>query len=226
MAIEKHRYYRQDDVAGNYDSLRFKSAAGLLTHEKELAALKARFTAREKLLELGCGTGRLLKALNGQGWDVSGMDQSTVMLRAGGLEPGPRVLVGDVRRIPLPDASLDGAYTFRMTNHLPDLRPLFAECARVLRPGGHLVFDTMRWSVLRGDWARWGGRNYPVRDKQTRAWLARAGLRVESVESLFPLGPYLMARLPAPAARWLLRTGGPVPAAWHAVAVWHVRKPR
>lgn len=224
MSVEKKEYYRQDDVARSYDAIRFKSAAGQLTHERELAAIRGIFKPGERLIELGCGTARLLKALNGQGWDVLAMDQSAAMLRAGGLEPGPRVLVGDVSRIPLPDASLDGAYTFRMTNHFPDLRPLFSECRRILRPGGRFVFDTMRWSALRFDWMHKGGRNFPVPDRRTAAWLEEADLRVESVRALFPVGPYLLGGMPLPLARWLMTTSV-LPASLCAVAVWHARKP-
>ena len=224
MGVEKEGYYRRGDVAGSYDLLRFRSAAGKLTHLRELGVLKASFRPAERLLELGCGTARLLKALNGDGFEVIGLDQSEAMLRAGGLEPGPRALVGDVRNIPLPDGSVDGAYTFRMTNHLPDLRPFLGECFRVLRPGGRLVFDTMRWSILRADWARWGGKNHPVSDRTARAWLERTGFLVESVEPLFPVGPYLIAGMPERLARWLLKPGMVLGSA-HAIAVWTARKP-
>jgi SAM-dependent methyltransferase len=224
MSVEKKGYYRRDDVARSYDLIRFKSAAGQLTHETELAAIKGSFAPNERLIELGCGTARLLKALNGQGWDVLALDQSPAMLRAGGLEPGPRVLVADVSRIPLPDAALDGAYTFRMTNHLPDLRPLLSECRRILRPGGHFVFDTMRWSALRLDWLHKGGKNFPVADRQTAAWLEETGWRVASVSALFPVGPYLLSGMPLPLAKWLMTTSA-WPASLYAVAVWHARKP-
>jgi SAM-dependent methyltransferase len=224
MSVDKKGYYRQEDVAQRYDEIRFKSAAGQFAHEAELAAIKGFFAPDERLIELGCGTARLLKALNGQGWNILAMDQSAAMLRAGGLEPGPRVLVADIGAIPLADAAMDGAYTFRMTNHLPDLRPLFSECRRILRPGGHFVFDTMRWSALRLDWMHEGGKNFPVSDRQTAAWLEETGFRVESVSKLFPLSPYLLGGMPLPLVKWLMTTSV-WPAPFCAVAVWHARKP-
>jgi SAM-dependent methyltransferase len=226
MAVDKNAFYRQGGVARDYDPVRFGSAAGLLTHEREVAALKTCFSGREKLLELGCGTGRLLKALRVEGWDVMGLDQSAAMLAAGGLRPGPTILVADVGSIPLADATLDGAYTFRMTNHLPDLRPMLRECRRVLRPGGRLVFDTMRWSFLKGDWRRWGGRNHTVCDETVGTWLEQAGLELEAVSALFPASPYLIARLPGPVARWLLETGAGLGESRHAVALWRARRPK
>jgi len=224
MAVEKKGYYRRDDVAGSYDEIRFSSEGGRMTHEREIAVIKDSFKPGERVLEIGCGTARLLKALNAQGWDVMGMDQSVAMLRAGGLEPGPKVLVGDVRQIPLPDASVDGIYTFRMTNHFADLRPVFAECKRVLKPGGKLLFDTMRWSFLIRDWAIWGGMNFPVSDETIRAWLAETGLELEKYRPLFPVGPYLIGRMPAFLGKLLMRAGN-WPASKHAVAYWRVRKP-
>jgi SAM-dependent methyltransferase len=224
MSVEKKGYYRRAEVAQSYDAIRFKSAAGQFAHEAEMAAIKDSFAPDEKLIELGCGTARLLKALVGQGWDVLALDQSEAMLRAGGLEPGPRVLLADVSRIPLPAGAVDGAFSFRMTNHFPDLRPLFSECRRILRPGGRFVFDTMRWSALQVDWLHQGGRNFPVSDRQTAAWLKETGFEVERVEPLFPVGPYLLSGMPLPLAKWLMATSF-WPGSLYAVAVWHVRNP-
>jgi SAM-dependent methyltransferase len=43
--------------------------------------------------------------------------------------------------MPLPDRSLDLAVCALALCHLPDLVPVFAEFARVLRPGGHLIIS-------------------------------------------------------------------------------------
>lgn len=43
-------------------------------------------------------------------------------------------------RLPFPDASFDAVICIDAVNHLPDRQSIFREWARVLRPGGRLVF--------------------------------------------------------------------------------------
>jgi len=104
------------------------------------------------LLDLGCGTG--LVALNAVGtWQhVIGLDASGGMLgrlaaRADrdGLAV-PDLVQGDMRRIPLPDASVDLIVSCYAFHHLTDdgKELTAAEAMRVLRPGGRLaVVDMM-----------------------------------------------------------------------------------
>jgi SAM-dependent methyltransferase len=220
--VDKRLYYRDPAVAARYDNVRFRSEAGRLTHRVELEAVRSAFGPRQTVVELACGTGRLLRALRAEDWNVWGLDQSRKMLEAGGA-PG-RLVVGDVFRLPLQDGSVDGLYCFRFTNHFADLDGFFRECGRVLKKGGRLVFDSMRWSPLLWDSERLGGRNHCAPDRRIAAWLGRSGLAVESVRPLFPVGPYLLGALPAPVARILLASARVVPAPLQAVALWHARK--
>ncbi|MDD5627721.1 MAG: hypothetical protein PHU21_01560, partial [Elusimicrobia bacterium] len=70
--MDKRAYYRDPQVALRYEAARFGSPAGRLTQESELAALRGAFRPRDKIVELACGTGRLLRALRAEGWDVWG----------------------------------------------------------------------------------------------------------------------------------------------------------
>jgi ubiquinone/menaquinone biosynthesis C-methylase UbiE len=47
--------------------------------------------------------------------------------------------------IPLPDASVDVIYTVDTVEHLSRARDMFAECYRVLRPGGRLLVHFQSW---------------------------------------------------------------------------------
>ncbi|MBI5241059.1 MAG: class I SAM-dependent methyltransferase [Elusimicrobia bacterium] len=222
--MDKRAFYRDPRVAGSYEDRRSASPAGRLAQELELAAVRRAFGPREKVVELACGTGRLMRTLLGEGWDVRGIDQSPEMLAAGGGDAGGRLLVGDVFRLPLPDRAADGLFCFRFTNHYAELGGFFRECSRVLRPGGTLVCDSMRWSPLLWDSPRLGGRNHCAADRRIAAWLEEAGFAVESVEPLFPIGPYLLGRLPLALARLLLGGRGLIPARLQAVAVWLARR--
>jgi ubiquinone/menaquinone biosynthesis C-methylase UbiE len=222
--MDKRAFYRNPKVARRYEEVRFGSPAGRLTQELELSALRRAFRPDAKVVELACGTGRLLRALLAEGRDVWGMDQSPEMLAAGGEGLRGRSSVGDAFDPPLPEASFDGAYCLRFTNHFADLSGFFRSCARILRPGGRLVFDSMRWSLLAWDCAALGGRNHCPGDARVAQWLAQAGFAVESVEPLFPVGPYLIGRLPLALARILLRSRDLLPGRLQAVALWHARK--
>ncbi len=107
----------------------------------------------ETVLELGCGAGRDTAALldrlpEGR---VLALDGSQQMLdhtreRCGGEDgtAGGRLdlLRADLREpLPLPDASVDAVFSVATLHWLPDHPALFAELARVLRPGGRMALD-------------------------------------------------------------------------------------
>ncbi len=99
-------------------------------------------------LDLGCGVGRLTRALAGRAATVHGVDVSTEMLdraRASLADLGNVELHhGDGVSIPLPDASVDLAISFVVFQHIPDpsvTLGYIGELGRVLRPGGWAVFQ-------------------------------------------------------------------------------------
>lgn len=53
--------------------------------------------------------------------------------------PGADFRTGDLYRLPVPDRHADLVVCSLALTHIPDLGPTFAEFARVLKPGGHLV---------------------------------------------------------------------------------------
>jgi SAM-dependent methyltransferase len=103
-------------------------------------------------LDAACGTGRHAAHLAARGHRVIGVDSSPDMLaHARARVPGATFHEGTLDRLPLPSASVDLAVCALALAHLPDLRPAFAELARVLRPGGHLVVtDIHQEAVLLG----------------------------------------------------------------------------
>lgn len=95
-----------------------------------------------EVADLGSGTGRLTPHLRSRGLSPRGIDLSPEMVRVARREhPGVTFETGDLRALPLPDASLAGVVCWYSLIFLaPADRPVvFAELARVLRPGGHVV---------------------------------------------------------------------------------------
>jgi SAM-dependent methyltransferase len=97
-----------------------------------------------RVLDAACGTGAVAHQLVARGHDVIGVDLSEAMLsRAREAVPGARFVAGDITALPLPDDEVDHVVCSLALTHLSDLSPFFAEGARVMRPGGHLlVVDT------------------------------------------------------------------------------------
>ncbi len=91
-------------------------------------------------LDAACGTGRHAAYLAGLGHRVVGMDASPEMLgKARERLPDGDFREGDLAGLPLPDGSVDTVVCGPALSHVPELGPVLAEFARVLRPGGHLV---------------------------------------------------------------------------------------
>jgi SAM-dependent methyltransferase len=125
-----------------------------------------RIARRERgpVLELGCGTGRLLLPLSRSDRFVVGIDRSAPMLArtAARLTRGkrpdrPGVVRGDIRRLPFAAASFGTVIApYGMLQSLTSnaaLRQALAEAARVLQPGGllgvDLVPDLAAWPSYR-----------------------------------------------------------------------------
>ncbi|HEX2134133.1 MAG TPA: class I SAM-dependent methyltransferase [Actinophytocola sp.] len=103
-------------------------------------------------LDAACGTGRVTRLLTDRGHRVIGVDSSPDMLDRARLRlPGAEFRPGDLHRLPVADGEVDLVVCTLALTHLPDLAPVFAEFARVLRPGGHLVLsDVHPEGILRG----------------------------------------------------------------------------
>jgi SAM-dependent methyltransferase len=100
-----------------------------------------------RVLELGCGTGRLLARVAAP--ERIGVDVAARMLahaRARGLD----VARGDGNALPFADRSFDAIVSGKGVFRYLDPARAFAECARVLRPGGVLALHnygnrTLSW---------------------------------------------------------------------------------
>ncbi len=99
-------------------------------------------------LDAACGTGRFAEFLARRGHKVIGVDSSPDMLAyARQRVPDGEFHLGELERLPLPDASADVIVCALALEHVP-LQPVFAEFARVLRPGGDLVISDMHYDQI------------------------------------------------------------------------------
>jgi demethylmenaquinone methyltransferase/2-methoxy-6-polyprenyl-1,4-benzoquinol methylase len=89
------------------------------------------------IADLACGTGDLAYELQARGHRPLGFDLSHGMLAAA-PKPFPRAQA-DALRLPLADATIDGATCGFALRNLVALAPFFSELARVVRPGGRIA---------------------------------------------------------------------------------------
>jgi SAM-dependent methyltransferase len=112
------------------------------------------FARREggRVLELGCGTGRVIVPVARTGVPVVGIDRSEPMLayarrRARRLPVArrPRLVRGDIRALPFEDRSFPAVMApygiLQSLTREADLAATLAEVARVIEPGGTLGVD-------------------------------------------------------------------------------------
>lgn len=148
-----------------YDALQV--VAGAAEVNRRLGLRLAELPAKRRLLDLGGGTG-LAPALWPDDAEYICLDNDPLKLK-GFLNKHSRgnPLIGDAARVPLLSESVDLVVCKSVSHHLDDraLRRLFAESARVLTVGGHLVFidaildreswrSRVLWRYDRGSYAR------------------------------------------------------------------------
>ena len=94
------------------------------------------------LLDIGCGRGRLLRALIRRGARVSGVDPGAHMIaRAAEMAPGATLHECGAEKLPFADGAFDGAVIMNALHHVPAelMAPALAEGLRVVRGGGPLL---------------------------------------------------------------------------------------
>ncbi len=168
--------YLSDDSARLYDlqveTLFYGSAA--VMRRAGLAPisrfLKGRDQRRLALLDVACGTGRFLRQvrLAFPALKLTGLDLSRPYLHEAerhmqGLRPA-KLVAANAETIPVSDASQDIVSCIYLFHELPPAvrRRVTSEIARVLKPGGLLVFID---SLQMGDKPGWDGllESFPVR---------------------------------------------------------------
>lgn len=158
------RFY--DAEAHSYDASRYETPRGrrrdhfhkqLLLRLLEAAPSQSAGTTRqvpvsERVLEIGCGTGRLLEPVARAGFHLTGIDLSAAMLERA-RERLARVGLGDLAllhtaELPFPPASFSAVYSIFVVNLIPDYKSWLSRVASVLQPNGILIFNVPNLSSV------------------------------------------------------------------------------
>lgn len=102
----------------------------------------------KRALDIGCGGGRFTELIAGMGFAASGVDPSQESIRAAkahaaasGLTIDYRVGFGEL--LPFEQGAFDVVFACDVLEHVNDAEKVIAQAARVLKPGGVLIYETI-----------------------------------------------------------------------------------
>jgi SAM-dependent methyltransferase len=129
------------------------------------AAVSWHARAGDLVLDLGCGTGELARALAAGGLRVTGCDISPQMLLRAARDPGgPGAgsagwvrLEPGWRSLPFASRAFDVVVASSVLEYVDAPAAVLRECARVLRPGGVVLYTVpdLRHPVRWAEWVAW-----------------------------------------------------------------------
>lgn len=168
MKQEILKYY--DDLAENYDENRFGNSYGLYVEYQERRILKQLISLqrRNKILDLGCGTGRLLDLA------THGVDFSPKMIKQAEKKHPKKILkVGEIDQIPFPDSTFDCIFCMHVIMHQNKkvLLQFLEETHKKLNKKGRLIFDII-------------SKNRRKKLSEQNCWHANHRLDISDIEEL------------------------------------------
>jgi len=160
-------YLHSDEMAAGYDT---QVAASELA-KADVAFCEKWFPLRGRLLDMGCGTGRLCRHFAAKGYECVGVDLSDEMLKKAGENINPprgssprgsmRFINGNlVDLAELADASFDFAAclfsTLGMVRGAENRSKVVHSAFRLLKPGGRLLIHVHNRFFRGLGWRNWG----------------------------------------------------------------------
>jgi SAM-dependent methyltransferase len=189
-----------DRWSGRYERSKQQRLVFDRVHRKVLD-LAAGYGDPTAILDVGCGSGRLLRAAHVR-WPSArlvGVDPSSGMIEIGRTLTPAELHITGAESLPLPDSSIDLAFSTIAFHHWVDPAAGLREVARVLRPNGRFVLaDNVGPAWL----ARFIGDPRPWLTAQDRVTLwAQNGLRVLEQRRLLFVPPPIVVGTVAVADR-------------------------
>ncbi len=116
----------------------------------EFEIIKPKLKKGIKVLDLGCGNGRLYELCKNAGVDYVGIDNSKELIKlAQKNNPEGKFMVGDALDLPFGNEEFDLVISFAVVHHIPsrdNREKFFVEAARVLKNNGDFFVTT--WNIF------------------------------------------------------------------------------
>ena len=175
---------RFDQWASTYEDSWLQRSLFDQAHQATLALAAHLVHQPASVLDVGCGTGKLLRRANSC-WpeaQLIGVDPANGMIEmAKRLTPNATFFTGMAEALPLPDASVDLALSTTSFHHWQDQAASIREIARVLRPGGYFI-------LVDASFPDWLARVFRLKrfhsPAQLRALFIQASFHVQTQQTL------------------------------------------
>ena len=122
-------------VTLSYNPLLFKTVLKYLKPKK-----------KEKILDLGCGRGFYVKAMEKYTDEIVGVDINREAVKKAVSQ---KVIYGDATNLNFNSNTFDKIYSLHTIEHIPDLKKFLKEVSRILKAEGIIVL-VYPWELIRG----------------------------------------------------------------------------
>jgi len=197
-----HSKRLREKVKQDYDSIAAEFSDSRRSDWKEFEVFRAYLKPRLRVLDLGCGNGRLVDFLKEWKVDYRGIDQSAELVAcARKAHSGVHFEVADMAELPALEQRFDRVFMIASFHHLPrkDQESVLRWIAAHLAPGGMLLmtnWNLFQWRFWKAWlkallWPRWGFKGleipwnhgvkryyYAFSEGELRRLLKRTGFRV------------------------------------------------
>lgn len=148
------------------------------------------FRGEGRILDVGCGPGKLLSDLRGHGWEVYGVDFSPVAVEYAKSQNGLDVRLGNIFQAGYQDRFFDVVMFNHSLEHIYNPLETLKEAHRILKPGGLLFISIPNAGGLEAKifgkwWVHWDTPRhlYHFNTVTMAQLVARAGFRLETMKS-------------------------------------------
>jgi SAM-dependent methyltransferase len=217
-------YYRSEDYISHTNTSKglvnklYQTVRGITMKTKRKLIEKQSGLKSGKLLDMGCGTGTFIHAMQHNGWQVTGMEPDETARQAGKQAYG-LVIDSPEQFYHLPAETYDVITLWHVLEHVHDLHQYIAQLKKILKPNGRIFiavpnYQTGEQEVYKAYWAAYDVPRhlYHFSPQSVRVLMQQHGLTVSAYKPMW-FDSYYIALL---SSRYKNGRSNWLAAFWHA----------